>query len=216
MLVHRRALTNGEVHRPDNASGSRSCRSASCAPVVAGHIGDIDWYSFVHERRDRVPPAALDRRARHERRSGRGLGALRVRQPSGRWPMPATAEPHGPGLCDGDPAVAGADGARERAASTNRLLRPHGEQRLLPADPERHLAPRPRRGRSRRRSTRSGSFVQYVEDIERTSAGADEEPPRQGGPGGFSDDEVFGEIQRRRGAEPAAKPSRSSRPSSRP
>ena len=54
----------------------RACRK--------GHIGDIDWYYFVHQGDDRLPPRPLDRRARDQRRPLRSLGPLRVQGRSGR------------------------------------------------------------------------------------------------------------------------------------
>ena len=95
----------GQVHRPTTGSRSpvvpvrfvRACRK--------GHIGDIDWYASSTSGDDRLPAAALDRRARHQRRPGRGLGPLRVQagaaadrgdqaRASRRW---ATATAAGPG-----------------------------------------------------------------------------------------------------------------------
>ena len=145
----------GQVRRPRRKKRPvvpirfvRACRR--------GHIGDIDWHAFVHAARE-CRRHALDGRARDERRPRRGLDPLRVRRRAARWSTRATAGTHGrsarataPGRGSG--VLRPRDVRRAQPAA-----RPHGEQRLLPPDHERHLAAGRRRGARRRRWTRSGS-----------------------------------------------------------
>ena len=107
---------------------------------------------------------------------------------------------HALGHCDGSRPWLGPRNTetlrRDRTAAD-----PHGQQRLLPADDERHLAARPRRGRRQGGRSGLGAYLEYVESLddlpnEREAKAAGEAPLE-----GFTDEEVLAEIAgpRRRG-----------------
>ena len=76
---------------------------------------------------------------------------------------------------------------------------PHGEQCLLPADDERHLAPRPGRGRVAKAVDQVWEhYLQYVEDLDDLAKERKRKPPVAAALEGFTDEDVFAEIQSRK------------------
>jgi len=139
-LVHRQALTNSrfidEDRRPQPVVPIRFVRAC-----IRGHIGDINWRQFVHveDKPCAVPILWLD-----ERGTSGDLSEVWVRCECG--PEPPDRRGHE------DRAEAPGD-LRWREAMARQIrgrsLRaaepppgPHGQQRLLLADDERHLPPR--------------------------------------------------------------------------
>ena len=172
-----------------------------------GHIGDIDWYAFVHQRRRPTAaassgstsggPAATCPRSwircecGQERQFDRGDASRGRSAPLGN--------------CDGCRPWLGPvhEGGVRRAEPAAGAV---GEQRLLPADDERHLAARPRRGASPRPSTRSGSTTSSTSRTSTTCAKErKKKPPVKAALEGLTDEEVFAEIEaRKRIAAPGA------------
>ena len=81
MLVHRKALTRGKFIDRNRKKRAvvpvRFVRACRC-----GHIGDIDWYSFVHGGTNDCSTQAspiVDRRTRDQRRPDRSVDSLRMR-----------------------------------------------------------------------------------------------------------------------------------------
>ena len=104
-----------------------------------GHIGDIDWYYFVHSgNSDCRRQLWID-----ERGTSGDLSEVWIRCEckAERAMIDATTlATRALGRCDGAPWLG--PYSEENVRRTQSPARPHGEQRLLPADHERHLAPR--------------------------------------------------------------------------
>ena len=132
---------------------------------------------------DRLPPRPLDRRTRDQRRPVRGLGPLRVQ---GR-----AADHRGDQARHARPRPLRRLAALARASHLRAVRRaepaagPHGEQRLLPADDERHLAPRSGRGRGQGRRSGLGALPPVRRRPRRPDQGAEAQAARGRRAGGI-------------------------------
>ena len=155
----RRSTSKG---RFDGTTGRR--RPASSAPARRGHVGDLDWYGFVH--RGRATTAGGSSGSTSAAPSG-DLGDLVVRCECGKQRAAARG---GRARDERARARATARGPGSGTARSEELRRaeppadPHGRERLLPAGHERHLAARPQRARSRSGRAELWEDLQFVED----------------------------------------------------
>jgi hypothetical protein len=123
-LVHRRLLTRGQLEDEDNKKKKHSVvpvRFVRACPK--GHIGDIDWYAFVHHD---DPHGACRRRLWLEEQGSSGdLASLWVRCDCGKRRSLAAAskrEFKALGYCDGSRTWLGRTAEKEDCDEINRLL----------------------------------------------------------------------------------------------
>ena len=189
MLVHRKALTNGKfLDRNEEARRSFPVRFVRACRY--GHIGDINWYYFVHGGDS---DCAAQRRQLwiDERGTSGDLSEVWIRCECGK----AERNMSQATLATKTPARALRRlAALARAVHQGTVRRaesaadPHGQQRLFPAVDERHLAARPRRN-GQTGGDAAWEFLEAVESYRGSPVRA-EESQGQAGAGGH---------QRRRG-----------------
>ena len=208
VVADRRASSSTTTRRR-----SRSSRSASCGPAARGTSATSTGTTSSTTERPRCRRDLwID-----ERGTSGDLSEVWVRCEckAERQMIEATKpEMHALGHCDGwqpwlGPRASGAVRRAEPAAD------PHGEQRLLPADDERHLAARPGRGRGQGGRSGLGALPAVRRRPRRPDQGAQAEAPVAAALEGFADEDVFAEIQSRKQGTTPGSTSRSSRPSSR-
>ena len=195
MLVHRKALTRGKYIDRDKKKRAvvpvrfvRACR--------AGHIGDINWYDFVHEKnKDCRRQLWID-----ERGTSGDLSEVWVRCECGeeRNVGDAASLLHTVplGFCDGARPWLGPY-AREQCGEPNRLLIRTASNAYFPQ--QMTAISLPDRSETVRQAVDAAwDFIEAVENIdelryERKKAKV------KAALEGLSDDEIFAEIQARRG-----------------
>jgi len=194
MLVHRSALTRGKFIDPDKKKRAvvpvrfvRACR--------AGHIGDIDWYAFVHSGETNCRRRLwLD-----ERGTSGDIAEIFVRCDCGAIRNLSEAvgfDTRALGHCDGQRPWLGSY-TREHCNEPNRLLIRTASNAYFPQQMTVISLP-DRRENIRQAVDVTWDFMELVENIEdlrherkrsKVKAALD----------GLTDEEVFAEIQARRG-----------------
>ena len=198
-LVPRRALTKGKFideskkrHPVVPVRFVRACRK--------GHIGDIDWYKFVHTRNPECRrPLWID-----ERGTSGDLGEVVVRCECGQQRSLSEATVSGVlGRCSGDRLWLGAYN-REDCDEMNRLLVRHASNAYFPQVMS--VISLPNRDESLERSVNQvwENFLQYVESLDELKRERSKKPPVKNALAGFSDEEVFQEIEVRKGTKSEA------------
>jgi hypothetical protein len=206
LLVHRRSLARGKYVDRDKKRRPvvpvrfvRACR--------AGHIGDIDWYAYVHHHGDEHCRRQL---YIDERGTSGDLGEVWVRCECGAaraMSEAAALELRALGNCDGSRPWLGPY-SKEVCGDLNRLLvrtasNSYFPQLLsvisLPARDEELIKAVDRVWEN---------FLQYVEDLEELKRDRARKPPVRAALEGFSDEKVLAQIRSRRG-EGGGRPPRS-------
>jgi hypothetical protein len=193
-LVHRRALTRGKYIDDDKRKRPvvpirfvRACRN--------GHVGDIDWYWFVHRGAN---PCRRQLRI-DERGTSGDIAELIVRCDCGQERRLSDATiPGALGHCDGLRPWLGPT-PREACDEMNRLLVRHASNAYFPQIMS--VISLPDRNESLEKAVNQvwENFLQYVETIEELSKERQKKPPVKNALEGFSDDEVLQEIEARKG-----------------
>src|SRR5262249_18511548 len=194
LLVHRKALTKGKFIDNDRRKHPvvpvrfvRACRK--------GHIGDIDWYRFVHERN----PQCRRQLWIDERGTSGDISEIYIccECGEGRSLMRATI-PGTLGHCDGCAPWLGPDTA-ESCDELNRLLVRHASNAYFPQVMS--VISLPDRNETLEKAVTQvwENFLQYVDTIDELHKERQKKPPVKAALEGFSDEEVMQEIEVRRG-----------------
>ncbi|MBL8793566.1 MAG: DUF1998 domain-containing protein [Planctomycetia bacterium] len=193
-LVHRRALTKGKYIDNDKKKHPvvpvrfvRACRK--------GHIGDIDWYWFVHRGQSNCRRQLwID-----ERGTTGDLGEIVIRCECGleRRLNDATV-PGTLGHCDGSRPWLGRD-SKDACDDVNRLLVRHASNAYFPQIMS--VISLPDRNESLEKAVNQvwENFLQYVDTLDELKKERQKKPPVKAALEGFTDDEVFQEIEVRKG-----------------
>ena len=197
-------LTKGKFIDDDRKKRTGRARSASSRPARGATSATSTGTASSTSAADACRRAAVDRRARHQRRPRRDLRPLRVR-PGRASPDAARHMPRAPlGHCNGARPWLGPRHAAEACDAAEPPAGPLRQQRLLPPDHERDLAARPRRSARAGRRRGLGGLPPVRRVDRRPRARADARPTVTAALEGFTDEEVFAEIQRRKAAGPGA------------
>lgn len=199
LLIHRKAVSRGRYTDRDRRKRRvvpgrfvRACRK--------GHIGDIDWYAFVHRG-----PAPCKRQLWMDERGTSGdLSEIVVRCECGKERLMSDAagtEFRGLGNCDGSRPWLGPF-TKEKCGEPNRLLVRTASNAYFPQvmrvislpDPDERLA---------QAVDQAWTYLEWAESAADVAAER-KKPPVANALQGFSDAEVFREIQSRRGVGGAA------------
>lgn len=194
LLVHRKAVSRGQFTDRDRRKRRvvpvrfvRACRK--------GHIGDVDWYVFVHRG-----AAPCKRQLWMDERGTSGdLSEIMVRCECGdqRYMSDAAGlDPHGLGKCDGSRPWLGRY-TSEACGESNRLLVRTASNAYFPQvmrvislpDPDERLA---------QAVDQAWTFLEWAEgpaDVARER----KKPPVASALQGFTDPDVFRQVQARRG-----------------
>jgi hypothetical protein len=206
LLVHRKALTRGKFIDRDKKRRPvvpvrfvRACR--------AGHIGDIDWYAFAHNG----PSDCLKQQRQlfiDERGTSGDLTEVWVRCECGKaersMAQAALLQNRALGLCDGARPWLGPF-TKETCGEPSRLLIRSASNAYFPQLMS--VISLPERDEVVRRAVDAAwSFLDIVEDLDQLRYER-RRAPVKAALEGISDDEVFAEIQARRGG--GAKPDKS-------
>jgi hypothetical protein len=193
-LVHRRGLTKGKYIDGDKRRHPvvpirfvRACRR--------GHIGDIDWYWYVHHGQN-----PCRRQLWFDERGTSGdLGEITIRCECGleRRLTDATV-PGTLGHCDGLRPWLGRD-SREACDDVNRLLVRHASNAYFPQIMS--VISLPDRNESLEKAVNQvwENFLQYVDTIGELKKERQKKPPVKAALEGFADNEVLEEIEARKG-----------------
>jgi hypothetical protein len=199
LLVHRKALTKGKYIDSDKRKHPvvpvrfvRACRK--------GHIGDLDWYRFVHEHNLQCRRQLwID-----ERGTSGDIAEIYIRCECGegrsliRATLPGTL-----GHCDGSRPWLGPY-TRENCDDLNRLLVRHASNAYFPQIMS--VIALPDRNETLEKAVTQvwENFLQYVETIDELRKERQKKPPVKAALEGFSDEEVMQEIEVRKGQETEA------------
>ena len=185
-----------EVHRPRTGSPSPSSRSASSGPASKGHIGDIDWFYFVHRgdnacRRD----LWID-----ERGTSGDLSEVWVRcECKAERPIIEATKPdiHALGRCDGWQPWLGPH-VREGCDEQNRMLVRTASNAYFPQTMSVISLPDRDEAIARAVDQVWEHHLQYVEDLDDLVKERKRKPPVAAALEGLSDEDVFAEVQARK------------------
>src|ERR1039458_6614823 len=206
LLVHRKSLTRGRFIDREKKKRSvvpvrfvRACR--------AGHIGDIDWYAFTHNG---PSDCAKQRRQLYidERGTSGDLTEVWIRCECGKaersMAQAALLQNRALGLCDGARPWLGPF-TKETCGEPSRLLIRSASNAYFPQTMS--VISLPERDEVVRRAVDAAwSFLDIVEDLDQLRYER-RRAPVKAALEGISDEEVFAEIQARRGG--GAKPDKS-------
>jgi hypothetical protein len=197
LLVHRLALTRGKFIDADKKKHSVvPIRFVRACP--RGHIGDIDWYTFVHRGEE-----PCRRQLWIEERGTSGdLAEVFVRCECGKRRSISQAtqlETRPLGVCDGARPWLGPYN-KENCNEPNRLLVRHASNAYFPQIMSVISIPDRNEELAEAVSQVWEHYLQYIETIEELQKERDRKPPVRDILGDFSDAEVFSEIQARKGA----------------
>ncbi len=195
LLIHRRALTNGRFIDADRKKLQvvpirfvRACKR--------GHIGDLDWYGFVH--RGHSP---CRRQLRMEERGSSGdLGEIVIRCECGQERRLNDATVAGVlGHCDGFRPWLGPY-TKETCDEMNRLLVRHASNAYFPQIMS--VISLPDRNETLEKAVNQvwENFLQYIDSLEELQKDRQKKPPVKAALEGFTDEEVFQEILARKGS----------------
>lgn len=193
-LVPRRALTKGKFIDADKKKHPvvpvrfvRACRK--------GHIGDIDWYRFVHTRNPKCRrPLWID-----ERGTSGDLGEIVIRCECGEQRSLSDATITGVlGHCGGDRPWLGAYN-REECSEMSRLLVRHASNAYFPQVMS--VISLPDRDETLEKAVNQvwENFLQYVDSFDELAKERAKKLPVKNALEGFTDEEVLQEIKVRKG-----------------
>jgi hypothetical protein len=196
MLVHRMALDRGKVEDSNRKKHSvvpvrfvRACRK--------GHIGDIDWFSFVHS------PAKNCKRQLwiDEHGTSGDLAEVWIRCECGdrrAMSQAARIELRALGNCQGDRPWLGPF-SKESCGEPNRLLVRTASNAYFPQTMS--VISLPDRNETMVKAVTMvwETYLQFVMSLEDLQSDRKKKPPVEAALKGFTDEEVFAEIQARRG-----------------
>lgn len=201
MLVHQSALTRGKFIDADRKKRPvvpvRFVRACRC-----GHIGDIDWYAFVHGG-----PIECRRQLWMDEYGTSGdLAEIWIRCECGARRSLSQAsriENQSLGMCDGYRPWLGPY-TKEPCNEPNRLLIRTGSHAYFPQ--KMSVISLPDRNEAIVEAVDQvwQNFLEYVESMEELRDERRRKPPVKAALEGLTDEEVFGEIQTRRGGGAAA------------
>jgi hypothetical protein len=194
LLVHRKALTKGKFIDGDRRKHPvvpvrfvRACRK--------GHIGDLDWYRFVHERN----PQCRRQLWVDERGTSGDIAEIFVRCECGEAsPFMRATIPGTLGHCDGCRPWLGPY-TKEACDELNRLLVRHASNAYFPQVMS--VIALPDRNESLEKAVTQvwENFLQYVDTLDELRKDRQKKPPVKAALGGFTDEEVLEEIEARKG-----------------
>jgi hypothetical protein len=194
LLVHRRALTKGKFIDQDKKKHPvvpirfvRACRK--------GHIGDIDWYRFVHEKN----PQCRRQLWIEERGTSGDISEIFVRCECGEGsPLVRATIPGTLGHCDGARPWLGPY-TKEVCDDINRLLVRHASNAYFPQIMS--VISLPDRSESLEKAINQvwENFLQYVDTLDELRKDRQKKPPVKAALEGFTDEEVFQEVEARKG-----------------
>lgn len=194
-LVHRSALTKGKFIDLDKRKHPvvpirfvRACRK--------GHVGDIDWYRFVHEHN----PKCRRQLWFDERGTSGDIAEIFVRCECGEGrPLVNATIPGALHHCDGSRIWLG-PASRESCDELNRLLVRHASNAYFPQIMS--VISLPNRNETLEKAVTQvwENFLQYVDTIDELKKERQKKPPVKAALEGFSDEKVMQEIEIRKGA----------------
>jgi hypothetical protein len=193
-LVHRKALSRGKYIDNDRRKHPvvptrfvRACRK--------GHIGDIDWFVFVHRGQTSCRrPLWID-----ERGTSGDIGEIVIRCECGQERRLNDATVPGTlGHCDGSRPWLGPY-TKEPCEEVNRLLVRHASNAYFPQVMS--VISLPDRNETLEKAVTQvwENFLQYVDEIDDLARERKKKPPVKAALEGFSDEEVMQEIEVRKG-----------------
>jgi hypothetical protein len=194
LLIHRRALTRGKYIDNDKQKHPvvpirfvRACRK--------GHIGDIDWYGFVH----RGPTQCRRQLWIDERGTSGDIAEIVIRCECGqeRRLSDATVPGGTLGHCDGSRPWLGPY-TKEACEELNRLLVRHASNAYFPQVMSVISLPDHNESLEKAVNQVWENFLQYVDTMEELKKERQKKPPVKAALEGFSDEEVFQEIEARK------------------
>jgi Domain of unknown function (DUF1998) len=194
LLVHRKGLTKGKYIDSDRRKHPvvpvrfvRACRK--------GHVGDIDWYWFVHRGQTNCRRQLwID-----ERGTSGDIAEIFTRCECGQVRRLSDATvPGSLGHCDGARPWLGPY-TREACTELNRLLVRHASNAYFPQVMS--VISLPDRNESLEKAVNQvwDSYLQYVDTLDELRRERQKKPPVKAALDGFTDDEVFQEIEARKG-----------------
>ena len=194
LLVHRKALSKGKFIDNDKRKHPvvptrfvRACRK--------GHIGDIDWYRFVHERN----PQCRRQLWMDERGTSGDIAEIFIRCECGEAsPLMRATIPGTLGHCDGCRPWLGPY-TKEACDELSRLLVRHASNAYFPQVMS--VISLPDRNESLEKAVTQvwENFLQYVDTIDELHKDRQKKPPVKASLEGFTDEEVLQEIEVRKG-----------------
>ena len=202
LLVPRKALTKGKFIDLDRKTRHvvpirfvRACRR--------GHIGDIDWYGFIHK-----DPVTKCRRQLwiDERGTSGDLADVFARCACGERRSlgeAAVLSNQALGSCDGSRPWLGRF-TKEKCGEPNRLLVRSASNAYFSQKMEVISLPGRDEALQKAVSQVWENFLEYVDTLEQLQDERARKPPVKGALKGFSDEDVFAEIQARKGLGGAA------------
>lgn len=203
LLVHRKALTKGKFIDTDRRKRPvvpirfvRACRN--------GHVGDIDWYGFVH----RGQSPCRRQLWMDERGNSGDLSEIAIRCECGQERrMNEATLPGVLGHCDGSRPWLGPY-TKEACNEQNRLLVRHASNAYFPQIMS--VISLPDRNETLEKAVNQiwENFLQYVDSLDELKKERQKKPPVKAALEGFSEEEVMQEIEARKGTGDAA-PTRS-------
>jgi len=196
LLIHRKALTKGKYK-----DGKKTYTVVPMRFVRAcrrGHIGDIDWIAFVHNDMN----AACRRQLRIDERGTSGdLSEIVVRCECGCERLIADAtifETKALGLCRGDRPWLGAYSS-ENCGEPNRLLIRTASNAYFPQILSVISLPEKNEPLTQAVEQLWEPYLQYVEALEDIEYEKKKKPPVRNLLEDYTNDEVYAEVQRRKG-----------------
>ncbi len=194
LLVHRKALTKGKFIDSDKKKHPvvpirfvRACRK--------GHVGDIDWYRFTHEKN----PQCRRQLWIEEHGTSGDIAEIYVRCECGEGrPLVRATIPGTLGHCDGARPWLGPH-MKEACEDVNRLLVRHASNAYFPQVMS--VISLPDRNESLEKAVNQvwEHFLQYVDTLDELKKERQKKPPVKSALEGFSDEEVMQEIEVRKG-----------------
>jgi Domain of unknown function (DUF1998) len=197
-LVQRRALSKGKFIGEDKKKNPvvpvrfvRACRK--------GHIGDINWRGFVHHANTEcVRPLWID-----ERGTSGDIGEIVIRCECGlERSLKDATTPGVLGKCTGDRPWLGLNNREsDDCSEMNRFLVRHASNAYFPQVMS--VISLPDRNESLERAVNLvwENFLQYLETPAELTRERQKKPPVKNALEGFTDDEVFQEIEVRKGTQ---------------
>lgn len=200
LLVHRKGLVRGkfidEEKRKRPVVPVRFVRACRC-----GHIGDVDWYSFVHNG-----PTDCRRQLWIDERGTSGdLSEVWIRcECKAERPMSEAAalQTKGLGFCDGARPWLGPY-THESCGEPNRLLIRTASNAYFPQVMSVISLPDRDEAVTKAVDQVWENFLEFVESVEDVQTERRKKPPVKAALEGLSDEEVFADIQSRRGGGPS-------------